>query len=246
MHALRGCLGLFLPCFQEPVGADDDFSELEENLRLIDSSYRNTEYFNALHDAFKACYSFSSMPIVDAWGLSKNLTSDFKQLYSLKGSRSKEECDKAIGCGIPRYIVAEIVGDAVELQDIGEIQGRYVKAMDEECPICIEPMASSDYIARTLLRVHCCGNFLHKTCLDGWKQKSCVSCRAAFDRTKNGRIWQKTLDTIHKTALIKLQLLTDEELARELIRQEQAQIDAENEVSLVAARRLALEITQEV
>ncbi len=246
MHAVRGFLGCFLPCFRESA-YDDNYSDLRDDLERIDTSNRGTDYFNALNHAFKACCSFSYPPDIASWGLPANLTSDFIQLLQLKQSHKndlEEECQKAIKSGIPLYIVSEIVGDSIQLEDERVVKERYIEMLREDCPLCMETIEETDFIAKTLLRVGCCGNFLHTTCLDQWVKKSCVHCRANFDRQKNSANWARILDKVHIEALTSLGL-RDEEIAKKLELDEKELREAQIRADEAFARKIALQITLE-
>ncbi len=245
MHAIRGCLAVFLPCFREGH-TDDDYSELRSCLELISTESRDTEYFNALHSAFKACYSFSNAPDMHSWGLASSLTDDFALLLEIKQYPSKDVCIKAQKSGIPLYIISEISDGRFELEASDAIHSRYIKMLGEDCPICLATIETTDFVAKTLLRMQCCGNFLHKTCLDQWKGITCSTCRASFDRPKNSDSWTRTIDTIHVRALTELGL-RDEEFAKELAAEDQKRKEAQLKADEEYARKISLlQFTQEV
>lgn len=187
------------------------------------SKKRDLTYFNQLKKTFDQYRLLYHQPSLDSLGFAKNVKQDFTLLSELSSQSSGlglgrdkkkllELCQQALLLHFPLVTIEQIVGNAVNLEEIDEKKAEqrffsYVNLHNTDCIICHETFIKADFLGKTIFRTPC-DHFMHKECFKQWKV-NCPVCRAAVDQYQSEHRWDSYLWKINDKVKAHFEKLND-------------------------------------
>lgn len=184
-----------------------DTYELREFSKLAKLP-RESEYFARLMHLFNRSTSY---PLAFCIWYPLSLRADFALLQKLQNAAVCKQTDlikqvavKAIQVGFAPHLLAQIVGNSIDVEILDEKGqrekfSRYILQHDHECAVCFDQFSPEDFLDERIHRT-VCAHYFHYECLKRWtnKKSDCPSCRHAVVLTAEHAMWSRYLESIRQ------------------------------------------------